>query len=180
MTSIERWVALRIQIRNTTFVKELLYPADETPYLPPSLPLQAYAGVYSHPGYGEWPITYHDDTLWNKMNHTNVLRYDAQLDHITGEQFLLIGYDVGLPDDPMYIRVEFDIDGKGAVQQMGLELEYTMKGQKIWFQKVGQRPQPGGSGVLEWSFWYWVAFSAGIVLWEVLCRFWEQILWCFV
>lgn len=69
------------------------------------------------------------------MNHTNVLQYDAKLQHITADHFLLIGYDVGEPDDPMYISAEFRINDGGAAHRMGLVLVEEMEGGKIWFDR---------------------------------------------
>lgn len=121
--------------RNTTLAKEVLYPSNETVYIPPSLPLKAYAGLYSHPGYGDWPINYRNGTLWNTMDRPNIVQYDGKLDHITAEHFLIIAYDVGEPDDPAYLPVEFRIHESGTVRQMGIQFEESMKGEKIWFDK---------------------------------------------
>lgn len=122
-------------MRNTTFVKETLYPPNETIYIPPSLPVEAYAGLYSHPGYGDWPINHRNGTLWNTMNRPNALQYDGKLDHITADHFLIIAYDVGEPDDPIYLPIEFRIDVTGTVQQMGIDFEESMRGEKIWFDR---------------------------------------------
>lgn len=122
--------------RNTTFVRELLYPPNKTSHLPPALPLELYAGLYSHPGYGDWPVTYENATLWNRMNRVDVLQYDARFEHITANQFLLIGYDVDELDDPMYIMTEFIVNVDGVAHKMGLRLEEGMEGESIWFSRV--------------------------------------------
>jgi hypothetical protein len=69
------------------------------------------------------------------MNRTNVLQYDAKLEHITADHFLLIGYDMGEPDTPIYISAEFRVNLGGVAQQMGLELVEEMEGEKIWFDR---------------------------------------------
>lgn len=87
---------------NTIFIKEVLYPSNGTIYTPPSLRLEAYAGIYSHPGYGDWPINYKNETIWTTMNRPNALQYDGKLEHIIADYFLIIAYDVGETDDPLY------------------------------------------------------------------------------
>lgn len=123
-------------MRNTTFVKDVLYPSNGTIYTPPSLRLEAYAGIYSHPGYGDWPINYKNETLLTTMNPPNALQYDGKLEHITADHFLIIAYDVGETDDPLYFPTEFRVDVTGTVQQMGIQFEGSMKGEKIWVDRA--------------------------------------------
>lgn len=134
-TRIEYFMADYMLTRNTTFVKEVLYPSNKTTYTPPSLPLEAYAGMYSHPGYGDWPIFFKHGTLWNTMDRPEAIQFDAELDHITADHFLIIAYDIGEPDDPTYFPTEFRINESGTVQQMGIDFEDSMKGEKIWFDR---------------------------------------------
>ena len=136
----DQFIAERMLERNTTFVRELLYPPNETSHLPPTLPLEAYAGVYSHPGYGDWPVTYENATLWNRIDRVNVLQYDAKLEHIPANKFLLIGYDVGELDDPIYIVTEFIVNDDGVAHQMGLMLEEEMESESIWFSRDIRAP----------------------------------------
>lgn len=135
MNRVEAYMSDYMLMRNTTFVKEVLYPPNKTIYIPPSLPLEAYAGLYFHRGYGAWPINYRNQTLWNTMNRPNALQYDGKLDHITANHFLIIAYDAGEPDDPIYFPTEFRVDVTGKVRQMGIHFEDSMKGEKIWFDR---------------------------------------------
>jgi hypothetical protein len=102
-----------------------------------SLPLAAYAGSYSHPAYGIWSIQYnhHSSTLTNNRDSGPLLQYNATLEHISGDNFLVIGYSWETPDDPMYIPAEFRVGVSGKVERMGLELEESMEG-GIWFERV--------------------------------------------
>ena len=70
------------------------------------------------------------------MNRKDVLQYTGKVDHITADHFLIIGYDVGEPDDPLYIEAKFRVNKAGVAYQMGLKLEEAMGKEKIWFDRT--------------------------------------------
>lgn len=89
-------------LRNTTWVRELVYPPAETGNISASLPFEKYAGAYYNPGYGFWYISCENGTLYNYMDRGPILQYDAYLEHISGDYFLAGLYNTDSPDDPMY------------------------------------------------------------------------------
>ncbi len=124
---------------NATYVRELVYPSSLIGNVSTSLPLLKYAGTYYNPGYGEWHIQYdHENkTLRNDMHRGPILKYKAELEHISGDHFLIVGTLDEAPDVPgLYVDTEFEVSVWGRVERLGLLLETDMGGEKIWFDKV--------------------------------------------
>lgn len=68
------------------------------------------------------------------MDRGPILKYDAYLEHISGDYFLAVAYNTDSPEDPMYFRVEFKVNVAGRAEQLGLGLETEMDG-LIWFDR---------------------------------------------
>ena len=124
------------KLSNATYVRELVYPSALVGNVSASLPLEKYAGAYFNPGYGEWHIQYENGTLRNNMHRGPVLQYEATLEHISGDHFLIIAHMDDAPDDPLYIDTEFEVTVWGKVERLGLGLETAMGGGKIWFDRL--------------------------------------------
>jgi CubicO group peptidase (beta-lactamase class C family) len=89
-------------------------PADQpVPGTRPSKPLTAYAGVYSHPAYGQTPVELDNDQL--------VVRFPARtlrLRHFHYDVFTISG----APG-----KARFTLDDKGNIHEMHLPLEPAVK-----------------------------------------------------
>ena len=133
--------------------------------IPLTLPLEAYTGLYSNPGYHNITISlaskssdsspsgFMQSTLGLSTNQArNSLRSSLdrtwsmvlEFEHVSGEFFIIRGYwDLGLQhidySDPLSIRTlkaEFRIGENGKVSEFGALLEPAMGEEKIWFRKL--------------------------------------------
>lgn len=111
-----------------------LYPAFSGAPLPHALPLERYAGVYTHPGYGIVEFSVRGGGLTADFSG-RVLGSCLTLYHVTGEFFVgSLSMLSGLQNAEVY-KAEFYIDATGNVQRVGLDLEEALKGDKIWFDR---------------------------------------------
>lgn len=113
-----------------------LYPSCPANPLPPSLPLDHYAGSYSHPGYGEMNLVVDGaDLVADRMKQEIAMKIRFQ--HVSGE-FWLAALQIRLrdPRDVETVRAQFDVSVDGKARRLGVEFEPRMKGEKIWFERV--------------------------------------------
>ena len=122
-------------MRNTTFAREQYYPSATTGNLAPSLPLQQYAGIYSHPAYKELTLEYVNQTLEINFERQSV-KAKIKMQPISGEYFLGIAFSADNGDDPLYVPAEFKVDVSGQAVELGLLLEEAMAPEKIWYERI--------------------------------------------
>ncbi len=82
----------------------------------PSLPLEAYAGTWRDPWYGDVLLTMEDDQLVMRFSHTKVLVGD--LKHWQHDSFIVRWRDRELNADAF---VTFALDADGAIRQMRMQ-----------------------------------------------------------
>lgn len=119
------------------------YPSLPSPALPSTLPLSAYAGTYTHPGYQSLTITInpkagpgtlHADRSFITWSEPNLI-----FSHVSGNNFIIYSShhgDLGAFAPSVY-PAEFAIgaDGKPARLGIGYEEEMGKEG-RIWFERV--------------------------------------------
>ncbi|KFY12650.1 hypothetical protein V492_03758 [Pseudogymnoascus sp. VKM F-4246] len=113
--------------------KERLYPSVPQKPIPPSLPLDKYAGSYWHPGYGVMNFVVDGTNLLaDRTEHE--IGMEVKLEHVSGE-FWLASLHVSHRDDRdvEVVRAEFYVSADGNVAKFGAELEPRMGTDKIWF-----------------------------------------------
>ncbi|KAL8827756.1 MAG: hypothetical protein Q9191_002995 [Dirinaria sp. TL-2023a] len=133
--------------------------------IPLSLPLEAYTGLYSNPGYhnitigiasrsSDSPLGSFTQSILGVSNNraskylksslSHTWSTILEFEHVSGEFFIIRGYwDVGLKhidySDPFSIntyKAEFRIGENGKVSELGVLLEPSMGEEKIWFRKL--------------------------------------------
>lgn len=101
--------------------------------IPLALPLDKYAGEYTHAGYGTMVVECKDGKL--QVDATDrTWRFKMSLEHVSGEFFVAERFDV----DNHYkdrMRAQFRLGADGKPRSLGLELVREMLDEKIWFQK---------------------------------------------
>lgn len=118
-----------------------LYQSAPKPAMAPALPLKAYAGTYSQPGYRSFTFTLQKQKDKDSKN-TEVLFADAKdrtwpftitLKHITGEYWTaaLIGRF-----EPDVQRAEFRLGEDGKVNELGIAMDRATPEHLFWFKKV--------------------------------------------
>jgi len=147
--------------------REIAYPEVPDPPIPLTLPLSAYAGVYTHPAYPPLnlsitsrPRNEHQNThvgndegreyLTTTLLFLNDDSISFSLRHISGEILLLYskaftegswnweGGDEDLrPDQDKITKAEFVIGEDGDVSGIGVNKEPLMGNEKIWWRKEG-------------------------------------------
>ena len=140
--------------------RKYLYPDAPSgkDVIPLARHLEAYTGVYHHPGYqnitirlvrsSELKSVTHSKESKERLQVTSEMKaWPVVLDfvHVSGEYFILYGYmdlydgKVDM-DDPLQIetfKAEFRIGENGEVSEFGAALEAEMGGEKIWFKRIG-------------------------------------------
>ena len=133
--------------------------------IPLSLPIEAYTGIYSNPGYenvsiglaskpsSSFPEALRQSTLGTSSSGATKYLKSAtyskwssvlEFEHVSGNFFIIRAHfdlDVKEVDysDPFYIqtfKAEFRIGEDGKVSELGALLEPAMGEEKIWFRKV--------------------------------------------
>jgi len=84
---------------------------------PPSHPLDAYAGRYHHPGYGDLLITLEDGRLVPRFG-----AMELSMEHLHYETW---GLQLPIPDAPPF-DMTFDLDASGAVSGLRVPFEMTL------------------------------------------------------
>lgn len=117
--------------------KKRLYPCLPEPPIPHSLPLCEYAGKYTHPGYGDFELVVESGTLRADLMD-RVERQKLAFQHASGEFWFCVLYSptkgMGLSEK---FKAEFYVDEDGIATRVGIELEAALRGEKIWFERVG-------------------------------------------
>ncbi|KAH8703836.1 beta-lactamase/transpeptidase-like protein [Talaromyces proteolyticus] len=99
---------------------------------PPSVPLSALTGTYSHPAYGSMTITLEDETLRADCMD-RVLGAIVDLEHVTVNHFLAKSYLPGWGKATVdYFAAEFHIASSGRPDRLGIKLEPALE-DMIWF-----------------------------------------------
>lgn len=115
-------------------VEELYHTLPEV-RIPLALPLEAYAGEYTHAGYGTLVVEYEDGKL--QVDATDrTWRFTMSLEHVSGEFFMVEKFDI----DTHYkdrIRAQFRLGADGTPRNLGVELVEGMADEMIWFQRRG-------------------------------------------
>ena len=148
-------------LANASFVlnhaREIVYPEAPRSPVPHALPLQEYAGFYSHAAYPSLNLTlnsaYADaESDWNStampyLQTRSYHHFDSMyfsLEHVSGEYFLAHirrhmdetpqpgNYD---PWMDKVVKAEFRLGVDGRVKEMGIEIDPQLGEIKIWWQK---------------------------------------------
>jgi CubicO group peptidase (beta-lactamase class C family) len=113
--------------------RERLYPSAPSKPIPMSLPLDKYAGFYSHPGYGAMNVVVDGAALVADRSELEI-SINVKLEHVSGEFWLAFLYVKHRDSrDVEVVRAEFYITAEGKAGKFGVELEPAMGGNKIWF-----------------------------------------------
>lgn len=115
--------------------KNKLYPSRPDKPLSHSLPINAYVGTYSNPGYGEVTFRAYGSKLTADLSD-RVIPSILDLHHVSGEFFLgRLCSPTSEAHATGFYRAEFYIDATGNVQSVGLDLEPALNGEKIWYER---------------------------------------------
>ncbi|KKK21769.1 penicillin-binding protein [Aspergillus rambellii] len=118
--------------------RERLYPSAPSPGRPNSLPLQEYAGHYTHPAYPDFIITLtSDDPPTLHVTLSGTLNETMSLQHVSGEFFLAELFVTLWGVEPAaVIRAEFQINAEGKAARFGATVDYAdMPDTLIWFDR---------------------------------------------
>lgn len=122
--------------------RDNLYPSAPSPGVPLSLPLDAYAGKYFHPGYRYLTFEVRKHTDKATKESSKVLFADAtdrcwpttlRLEHVSSDYYIawIASFHKETP-----VRAEFRIGVDRKVTQLGIELEMSVPNQMFWFKRV--------------------------------------------
>ncbi|KAJ5552355.1 beta-lactamase/transpeptidase-like protein [Penicillium frequentans] len=117
--------------------------ADKINYRPPivlplTLPLDEYAGTYSHAGYQDVTVYLDSDGGLCADRKKMTWPENITFQHVTGEHFLMISAhneDFGAFCPEVY-DAEFRINIEGKPCTLGVAWERAMGGEKIWFVRT--------------------------------------------
>lgn len=123
------------------------FPDVPSPALPHSLPLEEYAGTYSHPGYrtltfsvakpeSDLPVSESTTKILHALKTQSSWDVVFDLEHVSGEHFIC--YINILARSPMIqeaAKAEFAIGSDGRVTRLGIQIESGLK-EKIWFERT--------------------------------------------
>jgi hypothetical protein len=117
------------------------YPSLPSPRLPTTIPLSAYAGTYTHPGYQSLTITFNPKTKVMHADRSFITWSEPHLafSHVSGDYFIIHSEhegDLGAFAPNVY-PAEFviGVDGKPRKVGVGYEEEMGKEG-RIWFERV--------------------------------------------
>ncbi|KAK4694396.1 hypothetical protein P7C71_g3185, partial [Lecanoromycetidae sp. Uapishka_2] len=145
---VEMESGLETQAYVLEHAREFAYPDAPDPPVPLTLPLEDYAGIYSHPAYPTVNLSItegsHDSQiagdLYTLSYHTYIF-----LQHVSGEFFLLYartsakkGWDPAKDSRPAQdavTKAEFRLGENGKVRELGVIVEPEMGNEKIWWRK---------------------------------------------
>jgi hypothetical protein len=97
-----------------------LYPTAPQPGHAPGLPLKAYAGKYTHPGYQTIIIKHTDEDLQVDLG-PRTWPVTTRMEHVSGEFWILYLTD-GQPKYELPLKVEFRL-GVDGVKEVWIALE---------------------------------------------------------
>ncbi|KFZ01906.1 hypothetical protein V501_09731 [Pseudogymnoascus sp. VKM F-4519 (FW-2642)] len=116
--------------------RERLYPYVPVKPTPPSLPLNKYAGSYSHPGYGVMNFVADGERLIADRTDQEIAM-EVKLKHVSGEFWMAYSHVKHRDDrDVQVVRAEFYVSVDGTAGKFGIELEPRMESNKIWFIRI--------------------------------------------
>lgn len=119
---------------------EKLYPNLLEARMPSALPLEAYAGEYSHVGYGTLTVEYKDTGKSLEVDATDrTWRFKMSLEHVSGEFFVAEKFDVDTHGKDR-IRAQFRLGADSTPTSLGVDFVEELAGKMIWFQR--QLPGP--------------------------------------
>ncbi|KAL5365786.1 beta-lactamase/transpeptidase-like protein [Aspergillus floccosus] len=123
---------LKYQPEDVDAIKRRLFPTLADPPVPHSLPLEKYVGTYRHPC-GAWvPVVLGEDGNLGIDAAHGAISGALSLTHASGE-FFVAKMKSGKPAVMWPVAAEFYIDASGVVKKIGMSLEPTLKGERIWF-----------------------------------------------
>lgn len=126
------------------------YPSLPSPRLPTTLPLSAYTGTYTHPGYQSLRITISpsssspngsssEETLHADRSFTTWSEPRLNFQHVSGDYFIIHAEhhsDLGAFVPNVY-PAEFVLGSDGSPKKVGIGYEEEMgKDGRIWFERV--------------------------------------------
>ena len=127
------------------------YPSLPSPRLPTTLPLSAYVGTYTHPGYQSLRITINpstsspqgsgsgSETLHADRSFTTWPEPHLNFQHVSGDYFIIHAEhhgDLGAFLPTVY-PAEFVLGSDGSPKKVGIGYEEEMgKDGRIWFERV--------------------------------------------
>ncbi len=101
--------------------------------IPLALPLEAYAGSYTHPGFGNLAVEYKEGKL--EVDATDrTWRFKLSLEHVSGEFFIAEKFDVDIHSRDR-IKAQFRLGADGAPRSLGIDLVEGMRDEMVWFQR---------------------------------------------
>ncbi|KAJ5219013.1 uncharacterized protein N7498_001112 [Penicillium cinerascens] len=109
-----------------------LYPSLPDPPLPLSLPMEKYAGTYTHKASCSVSLTVWEGRLTADSSGPNPLC--LELIHVSGEFFIGKLWN----KRGIYFKkfpVEFSVDSTGTAHKVGMLLEPALGEEKIWFER---------------------------------------------
>lgn len=119
------------------------YPSLPFPPLPPTLPLSAYAGTYTHPGYQSLTITHNPktrpETLHADRSFITWPEPNLIFSHFSGNYFIIYSSHHGdlSAFAPSVYPAEFVVGADSKPQKVGIGYEEEMgKEGRIWFERV--------------------------------------------
>lgn len=118
--------------RSTEDFKKRLFPNLPEPPFPPSLPLEKYAGTYTHPANASVTFKVENGQLVTEKTQ-GAISGVLGLTHASGEFFVGRMKTFNLVVMVPFI-VEFQIDPTGRARKVGMDVEPALKGEKIWFE----------------------------------------------
>ncbi|KAJ5299572.1 Peptidase S12 Pab87-related C-terminal [Penicillium atrosanguineum] len=119
--------------RSTEDVKKRLFLRLPDPPIPHSLDLEKYAGTYKHPANASVTIKFEDGKLFTEKTQ-GALPSVLDLTHASGNFFVGRTKTFNLALMVPFI-VEFWIDSTGSVRKVGMDVEPSLKGEMIWFER---------------------------------------------
>lgn len=131
--------------------RDILYPDVPSPPIPPALPLEEYAGTYSHPAYRNitftlqepppgLPLAEHTKQVLHSNMH-RLVNLTVDLEHVSGEFFAAwTDLEVTAPFARGAVTAQFEVGSDGKVQKLGLDfvVGHPSRDQEglIWLDKV--------------------------------------------
>ena len=134
-----RWKGV-VDGRRDAFVRarERLYPFLHVKPNPLSLPLEKYAGSYSHLGYGVMKFVVEGAGLITDRTEQEIAM-EVKLEHVYGEFWLAFLHVKNKDDrDSEVLRAEFYISVDGKASKCAAELEPKTESNKIWFMRTDE------------------------------------------
>ncbi|KAJ5646164.1 hypothetical protein N7490_002536 [Penicillium lividum] len=133
----QKKLALIEEMRSTA--KERLYPSAPSPGHPHTLPLQEYAGTYTHPAYPDLIITVQGEEVpFLHVVVTGCFNQTLQVKHVSGEYFLAEIFEyMSITDPSAIVKAEFHLGVEGKVDRFGFIADFSdMPDTIIWFDRA--------------------------------------------